>query len=181
MMNQNAAVQEKISKQPSPFSPKIYQLYMPTQMQKRYLSFKLLFDTVLSALALFILSPLMLVCIIAIKLDSKGPALFKQERIGKNGKKITVYKFRTMFLSSPSNIATAQLQDAEKYITKVGKILRKTSIDELPQLVNIIKGDMSIVGPRPLIIDEKNIHSMRYQRGVYFLKPGLAGLAQMNG
>jgi O-antigen biosynthesis protein WbqP len=86
-----------------------------------------------------------------------------------------------MLLHSPHNIATSELENADQYITRAGKFLRKTSIDELPQLINVIKGDMSIVGPRPLIINERYIHSMRYQQGVYFLRPGLAGLAQVNG
>lgn len=182
MINQNATVQEEqISGQEPLFTAKIYQLYVPTQTQKRYLVVKRFWDTTLSILAFLILSPLMLICIIAIKLDSKGSVLFRQERIGRNGKIITIYKFRTMYMYSPSNTATAQLEDADQYITRVGKFLRKTSIDELPQLVNIIKGDMSIIGPRPLIVDERSIHSMRYQQGVYFLRPGLAGLAQING
>lgn len=181
MINQNAAIKEDFLEYESPFFPKIYKFYIPTQPQKRYLSCKRFFDAILSFTAMVILSPLMLICMIAIRLDSKGPALFKQERVGKNGKTIVVYKFRTMYLHSPKNMATAQLENADQYITKVGKFLRKASIDELPQLINIIKGDMSIIGPRPLVFSEKDIHSMRYQQGVYFLRPGLAGLAQVNG
>lgn len=182
MINQNTAVQDGIiSEQASTFSPKIYQLYVPTQAQKRYLVVKRFLDTVLSVIALIVLLPLMLLSLVAIKIDSPGPTIFKQKRIGKNGKAIVIYKFRTMLLHSPSHVATAQLEDADQYITRVGKFLRKTSIDELPQLGNIIRGDMSIIGPRPLIVDERNIHSMRYQQGVYFLRPGLAGLAQING
>lgn len=181
MTNQNATVQEQKFLEQTSFSPKIYQLYAPTRTQKQYLSIKRFLDTVLSVIALVVLSPLMLLSIAAIKFDSHGPAIFKQKRIGRNGKAFVVYKFRTMLLYSPSHVATAQLENADQYITRVGKVLRKTSIDELPQLVNIIKGDMSIIGPRPLIKDERNIHSMRYHQGVYFLRPGLAGLAQING
>lgn len=182
MVIQNTAIpKEELFEKVSSLPPKIYQLYLPTSTQKYYLGLKRFFDILMSAVALILLSPLLIISAAAIKLDSKGPVLFKQERIGKNRKKFVVYKFRSMFLFSPSNIATAQLTDAEQYITRVGKFLRRTSIDELPQLINIIKGDMSIIGPRPLIPAEKGIHSMRYQQGVYFLRPGLAGLAQING
>lgn len=183
MDTQNIAIQkEELFEQVTSSLPlKIYQLYLPTPTQKYYLVMKRFFDIFLSVFALILLSLLLIISAVAIKLDSKGPVLFKQERIGRNGKKFVVYKFRTMFLFSPSNIATAQLTDAQQYITHVGKFLRMTSIDELPQLINIIRGDMSIIGPRPLIPAEKDIHSMRFQQGVYFLRPGLAGLAQING
>jgi len=115
----------------------------------------------------------------AIRLEDKGPVLFCQERVGRNGQPFTCYKFRTMRMDAPHNCATIDMQDG--YITRVGKILRKASIDEIPQLINIIKGEMSVIGPRPLIPGEEYIHRERYRRGVYFLRPGISGLAQVNG
>ncbi len=122
-------------------------------------------------------------CVIGIlvTVTSRGPAIFTQQRIGRNGKPFNCYKFRTMRADAPHNCATPDFEDADKYITSVGKILRKTSLDELPQLFNVIKGDMSFIGPRPLIPEEKGIHEERMKRGVYLLRPGISGLAQING
>ena len=122
-------------------------------------------------------------CVIGIlvTISSRGPAIFSQERIGRNGKPFKCYKFRTMRNNAPHNCATPDLEDADKYITPLGKVLRKTSLDELPQLFNVVKGDMSFIGPRPLIPEESDIHEERMKRGVYLLRPGISGLAQING
>lgn len=160
---------------------KVYETYVPTAKQRRYVSFKRAFDMIFSGIVLVLLLPIFVLTAVVIKLDSHGPVLFRQKRVGKNGKTIIVYKFRTMDLSAPKYQATAELHNAEKYITRSGRILRKTSIDEIPQLINILRGDMSIIGPRPLILQEEDVHEMRYQNGVYFLRPGLTGLAQVNG
>lgn len=146
-----------------------------------YLVLKRFFDIVVSMAALILLSPLFLIVSLLIRLTSKSTAFFVQERIGRGGKGFNVYKFRTMKPTAPSNVATNNLDHAEDHITKIGKFLRKTSIDELPQLLNVFKGDMSIIGPRPLIVGESNIHSLRTQNGVYQLRPGLTGWAQVNG
>lgn len=160
---------------------KVYETYIPTRKQQRYVPFKRFFDFVLSGVLFLALLPVTALIAAVVKLDSPGPVFFRQKRMGRNGKTIIVYKFRTMDLSAPKNQPTAALRDAEKYITHIGRILRKTSLDEIPQLINIIKGDMSIIGPRPLILQENDVHEMRLQNGVYFLRPGLTGLAQING
>src|SRR5699024_4913855 len=115
------------------------------------------------------------------KLDSKGPVFFRQERIGIHKKPFIIYKFRTMYLKTPKNVPTAMLLSPEKHITRVGKWIRKTSIDELPQLFNILKGQMSIVGPRPVIAAEAKLIQARTKLGVYSILPGVTGLAQING
>ncbi|MEK5444541.1 sugar transferase [Fredinandcohnia sp. FSL W7-1320] len=138
-------------------------------------------DIVLSMIALLFLLPAFLLITICIKLDSKGPVLFKQKRVGKDREEFYIIKFRTMKADAPHNMPTALLTNPEQHITKLGKFLRKSSLDELPQLVNIIKGDMSIVGPRPVIKDEKALIIKREHNGVYKVKPGLTGLAQVNG
>ncbi len=122
-------------------------------------------------------------CVIGILVtaSSRGPAIFSQQRIGRNGKPFKCYKFRTMRKDAPHNCATPDLVDADKYITPLGKVLRKTSLDELPQLFNVLKGDMSFIGPRPLIPEESDIHEERMKRSVYLLRPGISGLAQING
>lgn len=122
-------------------------------------------------------------CIIGIlvTVSSRGPAIFSQQRIGRNGKPFKCFKFRTMRKDAPHNCATPDFEDADKYITPLGKVLRKTSLDELPQLFNVAKGDMSFIGPRPLIPEESDIHEERMKRGVYLLRPGISGLAQING
>jgi O-antigen biosynthesis protein WbqP len=137
-------------------------------------------DIVVSALMIIILSPLLLLIYIMIETTSRGPALFKQVRMGKDNKEFNIYKFRTMKINTP-NIATNDFHDADKYITKVGKLLRKTSLDELPQLFNIFEGTMSFVGPRPIIIEEQEVIKMRTLCGVHKIKPGLTGWAQVNG
>ncbi|MGI6441717.1 MAG: sugar transferase [Peptoniphilaceae bacterium] len=117
-----------------------------------YLKLKRLVDVFLSFSGLIVLSPVFLVLIIAIKLDSKGPVLFKQKRVGKYKTYFYILKFRTMRIETPKDIPTHLLENPEQWITKMGKFLRKTSLDELPQIINILKGDMSIIGPRPALL-----------------------------
>ena len=137
-------------------------------------------DIVSSLVGLILLSPLFLLVAILIKLDSKGPIIFKQIRIGKNSKTFYIYKFRSMKIDAP-NLSTEEFINASDFTTKVGKFIRKTSIDELPQLVNILKGDMSIVGPRPVIEREVRLLELRKECNVDSILPGITGLAQING
>ena len=116
-----------------------------------YLKFKRLIDIILSLLGLIVLSPVFLILIVAIKLDSKGPVLFKQKRVGIHKTHFNILKFRTMRIDTPKDTPTHLLENPEQWITKVGKFLRKTSLDELPQIINILKGEMSIIGPRPAL------------------------------
>ena len=118
--------------------------YTLTRAQKVYSHLKRVLDIFLALIAVIILSPVLIACAIAIKCDSKGPAIFKQNRVGKGGKSFRVYKFRTMSTDAPANVATSEMKNANCYITKVGNFLRKTSLDELPQLFNVLKGDMSL-------------------------------------
>ena len=126
-----------------------------------YIFLKRTIDTVLSLLAFILLLPLFLLISIVIKVDSKGPVLFKQKRVGKNKRFFNMYKFRTMRVDAPKDTPTHMLNNPEIFITKVGKILRKTSLDELPQIFNIIKGDMAIVGPRPALWNQDDLVSER--------------------
>lgn len=138
------------------------------------------FDFLLSLISVILLSPLFLaVSLLILAVDGK-PVLFRQERVGKGGKLFMVYKFRTM-QNGTGDVATADLNDADSKITKLGKLLRSTSIDELPQLFNILNGTMSLVGPRPLIPSEKEIHELRRKYNVYSVTPGMTGWAQING
>ena len=137
-------------------------------------------DIVSSLVGLILLSPLFLLVAILIKLDSKGPIIFKQIRIGKNSKPFYIYKFRSMKIDAPK-LSTEEFIIASDFTTKVGKFIRKTSIDELPQLVNILKGDMSIVGPRPVIEREVRLLELRKECNVDSILPGITGLAQING
>lgn len=138
-------------------------------------------DFVMAAIGLIVLSPLFLIVAIAIKLDSKGPVFFRQERAITSDKPFMIYKFRTMSTAAPSRMATRELQNAESYITTVGSFLRKTSIDELPQLINVLKGQMSLIGPRPLVTSETELLAERKKLLVDTVKPGITGLAQVNG
>ncbi len=142
--------------------------------------FKRLFDIVMSLFGMIVLSPLFLLICIANILTPNCSVFFSHERRGRRGKPFKIYKFQTMKNNTP-NVATGQLENPEQYITKVGKILRKTSLDELPQLWNIFKGDMSFVGPRPLISSEMRAHRLRLEYGIYRFRPGLTGMAQING
>lgn len=138
-------------------------------------------DIVLSGLAIIILSPVLFVLCIAIKLDSRGPVLFRQKRIGIHKTYFQIYKFRTMRTDTPKDMPTHLLADPEQYITKVGKFLRKTSLDELPQIFNIFKGEMSIVGPRPALWNQEDLIAERDKYGANDVPPGLTGWAQING
>jgi len=140
------------------------------------------FDLVVSIIALIVLSPIILIISILIKLNNKGSVIFKQYRVGKDNKEFVIYKFRSMVEYAPE-VASTALENPDEYITTMGKLLRKTSLDELPQLLNIIKGDMSLVGPRPVINDEseKELLKLRTEYGIHKLVPGLTGWAQING
>lgn len=138
------------------------------------------FDFLISLVLLILLSPIFLIVAILIKLNSKGPVFFVQDRIGKNNDIFKLYKFRTMKVGTP-NLATDKLGNAQSYLTAVGKALRKTSLDELPQLINIIKGDMTFVGPRPALYNQYNLKELRTKAGVHVLLPGITGWAQING
>lgn len=147
-----------------------------------YIKFiKRFFDLLLSILAVILLSWLFLIIIFLIKLSSKGRIFFKQRRIGKDKSDFYILKFRTMRMDTPDDIPTHLLRNPEQYITTIGKFLRKTSLDELPQLFNIIKGDMSIVGPRPALWNQYDLIRERDKYGVNSIRPGLTGWAQING
>ena len=134
----------------------------------------------LSFFGLLILSPLMILIALLIYVDDPGPVFFKQNRVGLKNKLFTIYKFRSMKIETP-DVATHLLKDSENYITKVGRFIRKTSIDELPQLLNILKNDMSIVGPRPALYNQDKLIEMRTKLGIENFKPGITGLAQVSG
>ncbi|HBY71532.1 MAG TPA: lipid carrier--UDP-N-acetylgalactosaminyltransferase [Lachnospiraceae bacterium] len=152
-----------------------------------YLKEKRILDIIVSFLGLVLLSPLYLIIILAIKLDSKGPVLFRQKRFGKDKSYFPILKFRTMRVDTPGNVPTHMLKDPEQWITKVGRFLRKTSLDELPQIWNIFIGQMSIIGPRPALwnqedlIRERDKYKGRYGLTANQIRPGLTGWAQING
>lgn len=141
---------------------------------------KRLFDLILSLIAIIIFAIPMIIVALAIKIDSKGPVLFKQQRAGKNGELFQIYKFRSMYIEAP-NISTDMLGDPSLYITPVGRFIRKSSLDELPQLFNILKGEMSIVGPRPALYNQYELIKMREEGNVNTVRPGLTGYAQVMG
>lgn len=149
--------------------------------QRIYLPFKRFFDIFLSLLALLVFLPLYIVLAILVKVTSKGPIFFKQERIGKNKMHFNILKFRTMRIDTPKDIPTHLLENPEQYITGVGKFLRKTSLDEIPQAFNILIGQMSIVGPRPALYNQDDLVAERDKYFANNLKPGLSGWAQCNG
>ena len=126
-------------------------------------------------------SPILLAVAAAVKLDSKGPVIFKQERLAKDGKVFEMYKFRSMCVGAEHMGMGQYSYKGDSRVTRVGKIIRATSLDELPQLFNILSGSMSFVGPRPLIPEEKEIRALRREYGVYSVRPGMTGLAQVNG
>lgn len=142
--------------------------------------FKRLLDSLLSLIGIIVLSPVILIVMILIKLDSKGPVLFVQERIGRNNVPFKIYKFRSMKIDAPET-PTHLLEKPDMYITKVGKFLRKSSLDEIPQLYNILIGEMSIVGPRPALWSQHDLNELRDKVGVSKIRPGLTGWAQING
>lgn len=149
-----------------------------------YKFIKRTFDIFASLFALIILSPLLLGIAIAIKIDSKGPVLFKQSRIGLNGKIFTIYKFRSMRIDAPHDKIFEDFANPDSFYTKVGGFLRKTSLDEFPQFLNVLKGDMSFVGYRPVLVSEevsKQINGIRSALGVFEMRPGISGYAQVLG
>lgn len=138
-------------------------------------------DFLSALLAIIILSPVLLLLAAAIKLESAGPVFFKQKRIGIHKKYFMIYKFRTMRTNTPKDVPTHLLDNPEQYITKLGHFLRKTSLDELPQLINILRGDMAIVGPRPALWNQDDLIKERDKYGANDVLPGLTGWAQING
>ena len=146
-----------------------------------YRYIKRIIDILLSGLAIIILSPLLLILCIAIKLDSPGPIFFTQKRVGIHKTYFQIYKFRTMRTDTPKDMPTHMLANPEQYITKTGRFLRKTSLDEPPQIFNIFKGDMSIVGPRPALWNQDDLVAERDKYGANDVTPGLTGWAQING
>ncbi len=153
-----------------------------TDKQKRYLVVRSVIDRILAGIALVILSPLFLIVSIAQKISAPDePIFFLQKRVGRNAHCFNIIKFRTMKSSAPKNVATGDLADPQIYISRLGRFLRDTSIDELPQLVNVVNGDMSLIGPRPLVYTEREIRFLRRWYGVYQVTPGITGWAQVNG
>lgn len=146
-----------------------------------YLVIKRIIDFMLSLLGLIILSPIFLVLFIAIKLDTPGPIFFKQKRVGINKSHFYILKFRTMRIDTPKDTPTHLLSNPDHFITKVGKFLRKTSLDELPQIINILKGEMSIIGPRPALWNQFDLIAERDKYGANDVPVGLTGWAQING
>lgn len=148
-------------------------------MYRNYI--KRILDIMISFLGLLALSPIFIVIMIAIKLDSRGPVFFRQKRIGIKKSYFYILKFRTMRIDTPKDIPTHLLSNPEQYITRVGRFLRKTSLDELPQIFNIIRGEMSIIGPRPALWNQKDLIAERDKYGANDVMPGLTGWAQING
>ena len=138
-------------------------------------------DFLLSLVGIIVLSPIFLILCIAIKIDSKGPVIFKQKRVGKNKSHFYIYKFRTMKVDTPQETPTHFLSNPDFFITRVGKFLRKTSLDELPQLFNILKGDMAVIGPRPALWNQYDLIEERDKYHANDIRPGLTGLAQISG
>lgn len=148
---------------------------------KMYPKVKRLLDFILALLSLIILSPVFIIISLIIKMTSEGPVFFKQKRIGKNKVEFYIYKFRTMRTDTPKDTPTHLLENPEQYITRIGKFLRKTSLDELPQLINILKGEMSFIGPRPALWNQYDLIAERDKYGANDVYPGLTGWAQING
>lgn len=148
-------------------------------MYKKYV--KRLIDLTLALIGLIVLSPFLIVICIWIKMDSNGPILFKQKRVGINKTYFYIYKFRTMYIDTPKDMPTHLLSNPNKFITKTGKFLRKTSLDELPQIFNIIKGEMAIIGPRPALWNQYDLITERDKYHANEIRPGLTGWAQING
>ena len=148
-------------------------------MYKKYI--KRFIDILLSFIGIIVLGVPMLILVICIKIDSKGPVLFKQKRVGINKTHFDILKFRTMYYDTPKDVPTHLLDNPDRYITKVGRFLRRTSLDELPQIFNILAGSMSIVGPRPALWNQFDLIELRDKYGANGVRPGLTGLAQISG
>lgn len=147
----------------------------------KYSEHKQKIDFIIALIGLFVMSPLFVGIMIAIKLESKGPVFFKQKRVGLHQSYFNILKFRTMRIDTPKDTPTHLLNDPTQYITKVGKFLRKTSLDELPQIINILKGEMAIIGPRPALWNQYDLIEEREKYNANDILPGLTGLAQING
>ncbi|HVI42367.1 MAG TPA: sugar transferase [Anaerovoracaceae bacterium] len=154
---------------------------------KTYLWIKQILDYLFAAILIIVLSPILLLLAIIIKLDSKGPVLFKQKRIGKDCVEFNILKFRTMRVDTPSDMPTHLFANSESFITAPGRFLRKSSLDELPQLFNILKGEMSFIGPRPALWNQYDLINAREEQAIKSganangVKPGITGWAQVNG
>ncbi len=146
-----------------------------------YRKFKRIMDVLVTSISLIVLAPLFIVLAIVIKLSSKGPVLFLQRRIGRDNNEFRILKFRTMRVDAPQNMPTHLLKNPEMHITRIGGLLRKTSLDELPQLWNVFVGDMSLVGPRPALWNQYDLIEKRTFLGVHKILPGITGWAQING
>ncbi len=152
-----------------------------TTRQKIYLPFKRLFDVLFSFISILILSPFLFIIGIIVWIDTKAFPVFRQRRMGKNNKEFLILKFRSMNKNTPSDLPTHLLENPNKYITKFGKFIRKTSIDELPQLFNVFVGHMSFIGPRPALWSQLDLIEGRNNNDVEIIRPGLTGWAQLNG
>ena len=146
-----------------------------------YKPIKRIIDLTLSIAGLVVLSPVLVLLSFAIKIDSPGPVLFKQKRVGINKTHFNIYKFRTMRTDTPKDTPTHLLANPDKYITKAGRLLRKASLDELPQIINILLGQMAIIGPRPALWNQYDLIEERDKYGANDIRPGLTGWAQING
>ena len=156
--------------------------FAPNKKKRLFYRFvKRAFDIAVSLFMLIALSPIMLIIAIAIKCDSKGSVIFKQKRMGRNGKPFYCYKFRSMRTDAPRDCATSRLENPEQYQTKIGRWLRKTSLDEIPQLWCVLIGTMSLIGYRPLVLTEENCNEMRDRLNVFSFRPGISGYAQVLG
>ena len=156
--------------------------FVPNEKPRLFYRFiKRSFDILFSALLLVLFSPAFLIISIAIKCDSKGPVIFKGKRVGKNGKVFACYKFRTMSVDAPKDCATSLLNNPAQYQTKLGRQLRRFSLDELPQLWCVLTGKMSFIGYRPLVLTEKKCNEMRQELNVFSVRPGISGYAQVRG
>ena len=141
---------------------------------------KRIFDLLAALGLMLILAPLFLLVGLAVRLTTSGPALFSTRRVGKNSRLFTMYKFRTMRTDTPQ-VATHLLKEPDQFLTPIGKLLRRTSLDELPQLINVLRGEMSLVGPRPALFNQEDLIALRTAGGVDALIPGITGWAQVNG
>jgi O-antigen biosynthesis protein WbqP len=150
-------------------------------MPPMYRFVKRFLDIAIALLGLIALLPLLLCLMALIRMGSRGAALFRQKRVGRHGSLFDIYKLRTMRVDAPHDVATSALENPAAHITPMGRFLRKTSLDELPQLLNVLRGQMSLIGPRPLVPAEKDIHEERLALGAYDVRPGITGWAQVNG
>ncbi len=157
--------------------------YKLTKKQINYMKLKSLMDFIVAGLGLIVLFPLFLIIVIAIKVEEgwDAPVFFKQKRVGFHKEYFNLYKFRSMRLDAPHDLPTHLFKNPEEYITKTGRILRRFSLDELPQLLNVLKGELSLCGPRPALWNQYDLNEERERYGVHQIKPGLTGWAQIHG